>query len=456
MSKNAVIYVRQSKEKDESTSIEDQERLCRVMCEREGWNVVDVVVDRDTSGSEIPWRKRKNFPRVFDIDADVLVLYRWSRLSREEFDQTEILKKWGALDRTMQAAAEPVDTTTASGVLHRSMILLFAAHEAREKSERWREALGRRIENGLPKNGLPRFGYAKDGKAFVPDPVTGPVLRDLYLRYTAGAGAQQLRNDLNEAAVTTTRGNAWTVSSVMHALDSGFGAGLLIENGGTFAQGAHAPVISAQEWTDYLRVRTGRKQAPPRRRTARWFLAGLAICGDCGGRMHGKAKQALCGNYHNSGSCTGVWIKRTTLEQRVAIWLGGHIEDLPERTVEISAAQTLVDDLARDLEGVQGALTRLATGWATGVLDDDGYRGAQADLLDQRRQIENDLRDARDEAARVAPVSDDVYARLESPEDLTPNEWNTLLGRVLRRVEVYKDRLVMVPVIGEASIIPRR
>ena len=43
------------------------------------------------------------------------------------------------------------------------------------------------------------------------------------------------------------------------------------------------------------------------------------------------------------------------------------------------------------------------------------------------------------------------YARLESPDDQSPGEWNTLLGRVLRRVEVHKDRLVLVPVVGDSA-----
>lgn len=257
----AVIYVRQSREREESTSIEDQERLCRDLCEREGWDVAEVLIDRDTSGSEIPWRRRKAFPRAFDIDADVMVVYRWSRLSRDDFDQVEILKRWGALGRTVQAQAEPVDATTATGVLHRSMILMFAAHEAREKSERWKEALNRRQDQGLPKNGLPRFGYRKEGKTYVPDPNVAPLLAEAYRRYVGGAGFGVLAVEFNERGILTTRGTTWSTGSLVRSMDSGFAAGLLVQDTRTTGKDRKEYLPGAHERSSPLR--SGRRTSMP-------------------------------------------------------------------------------------------------------------------------------------------------------------------------------------------------
>lgn len=457
MPTTAVIYCRQSKEVEESTSVEDQERLCRDLCEREGWSVAEVVVDRDTPGSErLPWRRRKNFPRVFDIDCDVLVVYRWARLSREESDQFEIVKAWGALGRELACYAEPVDASTASGQLSRGLLFLIAAHQARQISEQWKETHARRVANGLPKNGQNRFGYVKDGKHFKVDPVTGPVLRDMYLRYTAGAGVQTIRDSLNERGVRTTRNYPWSSSTVSTVLDSAFGAGLLKHADGTYTEGAHEAVITEAEWQAFLVQRSRRKLAAPRLRLARWHLAGIAVCGECGASMQGKRRYAECGTYHNygKGTCAGVWVNRTWMEDRVAFWIGGHLENLPERAVESSDAETLVRDLESSLNDAQAALGRLAEGYATGLLDADAYRAAQATLTDQRAQVQRRLQDAREEAARVAPVDNDIFARLEVGDHDT-GEWNALLKRVLRRVEAYKDRIVIVPVVGEAQTIPR-
>lgn len=464
----AVIYVRQSKEREESTSIEDQERLCRMLCDREGWEVVEVVIDRDTSGSEIPWRKRKHFPRVFDLDVDMMVVYRWSRLSRDDFDQREILKRWGALGRKVEAQAEPVDASTASGVLHRGILLEFAAHEAREKSERWKEALARRAERGLPKNGVPRFGYVRnEDKTFSPDPVTGPVLRELYLRYTAGAGFQGLCKWLNDEGVTTTRGREWGVHSLIRALDSGFGAGLLI-NGRTphetYSPGVHEPVITGEEWEAYRRARKARAGLPPKRKNPRWYLSGLVRCGLCGAPMlvnsYTDAKsQAICSAYKNKRTCSGVWVNRVDVEHRVGMWLGGEIENLaaqmPSRDEERARAQSTVERLEADLAANEAAQGRLAGLLARELMTEAAYRVALGDLQGEGTTISKALDAARDEVARLGPVAADALAVLENVEEITPGEWGQAIGRVVREVRVTREAYEFRPVVGEPVRVAR-
>ena len=275
-----------------------------------------------------------------------------------------------------------------------------------------------------------------------------------------------LCKEMNDRGITTTRGGELSIATLSRALDSGFGAGLLVQSSRTtgrddeFLPGSHQPVITPDEWTAYRDARASRKLVAPRRRTAGWFLAGLAICGRCGDRLivttraEGKS-QALCSGYHNGKGCDGVWIKRQTLEQRVAIWLGAHIEDLPERSEADAEAGSVVRDLEVALTEVSASLTRLATGFAEGILDADGYRGAQAGLLERRRVVENELRAARAEATRTAPLDRDVYSRLDLGDEPSAGEWNHLLGKALRRVEVHPDRLVLVPVVGEATEVAR-
>ncbi|QIK74105.1 recombinase family protein [Nocardioides piscis] len=457
----AILYLRQSKAKDDSISIDLQRAACLAHCQRQGYEVIEEVVEEGVSGFR-DWRKRPEFHRVVESRADVVVVYRWSRLSRKRLDQAQLIDMLG----TVESATEPIDPTTAGGRFAREQFLSFAAFESDLKSEQWKEALNHRAERGLPKNGQPRYGYAKreDGH-YSPDPITGPILHEMYIRYIGGAGLQVLCGWLNDAGHTTQRGNAWTVQTLRRLLESGFGAGLLVQDTRTtgretsWIEGAHDGVISRDEWQAYLDVRGKRKTVAPKRRIARWHLAGLAICGLCGNRMivttlkEGKS-QALCSGYHNSRSCTGVWIKRQVLEHRVALWLGAHIEDFPERDVTGGDEANVVSDLEERLAGVQARLVRLAEGYADGTLDTEGYRGAQANALDERTKIETALRDAREEVRLSAPINIDEFSRLEVG-DVSPGEWNTLLGRVLRRVEVFGDRLVLVPVVGDQVEIPR-
>lgn len=68
------------------------------------------------------------------------------------------------------------------------MMIEIAAYESERAGDQWREAHERRVRNGRPHRGKNRFGYAYDPeeKLYVPDPVTAPIVRDLYLRYVNG------------------------------------------------------------------------------------------------------------------------------------------------------------------------------------------------------------------------------------------------------------------------------
>jgi DNA invertase Pin-like site-specific DNA recombinase len=437
--------------------LEIQETTGRAYATQRGYTVRRVVVDEGVSGYR-DWAKRPNFPSLLDDPADVIVVYRWSRLSRKRLDQVNLIDLLEKAGTRVESAVEPVDPSTAGGRLGRDQMLLIAAFESDVKSEQWKEALSRRVANGLPKNGGPRYGFAKgeDG-SYSPDPVTGPILRELYLRYTAGAGFQTLCKDLNDRGITTNKGKAWGVQSLSRALDSGFAAGLLINGKGdavTYTKGAQEALITEDEWTAYRTARESRAKQTPRRRTAGWHMAGLATCGRCGGRVIKNGANVLCSAYHSTRSCDGVWVRKAWLETRVAFWLAGHLEDLPETTTGSADAENVVRQLEGDLAGVLEALGRLGVLFATGEMDADAYKGAQATLTEKREAITRALVDARAERDRLAPVTRDEFARLDVG-DISPGEWNALLGRVLRRAEVHADRLVIVPVVGETVEIAR-
>lgn len=463
-STNALIYLRQSKAKHDSISLEIQEAEARAYCARQGYTVRCVVPEEGVSGFS-DWRKRPRFGReVVEAEGvDVVVVYRWSRLSRRRLDQHQLIDLLEKSGKRVESAVEPVDTSTAGGRFSRDQMMSMAAFESDVKSEQWREALRRRAENGLPKNGMPRYGYVKAGKGFEPDPVTGPILAELYRRYTAGAGFQALVKDLNARGLKTTRGGSWTAQTLLRTLDSGFGAGLLIQDKRSgapgYLPGAHQAVITAEEWAGYQRARGKRKVAAPARRTVRWHLAGIAVCGLCGkglavNKYDAPNSTVLCTGYVSGRTCEGVWLNRHYFEGRVGVWLGGMLEELaslgPAREAELVAAQAVLESAERALEDAQSALGRLAGALARGVLDEDAYAAAQVELVAERDAAARQVTRAREDVERLAPVGADALDRLGAQRDVTPGEWGRQLAGVFRRIEVHPDRLVMVPVVGEA------
>lgn len=463
--RRAVLYARKSRYTGDgdSKSVLDQLTDCRRYAEGQGWTVVAELKDDNKSGHTLPWQKRPEFAQAVDIfqrrEADVFVTLWTSRLSRDDEDRAALPRMLAALDVEWYAVEDGglIETETYAGYMMDGFRRLMDVGESKRKSEIWRATGRRRIEAGLPKNGLPRFGYIQklvpDGKGgekfsgpYSVDAETGPLLRDAYLRYTAGADLTALAKSLGMSG-----GGA-----LGRVLDSGFGAGLIIDKQhDTYTDGAHEPVITPDEWTAYLDVRKGRRAAPPKRRSASWYLQGIVCCSLCGYRMHARPTSLICGTYKNKGKdgCEGTFIKRDTVERVVTAWIAGNIGAFPLRDAEDTAGQTLAADLEDRLTKVHARLTRLATLYADDEIDAEGYRGAQAEALALREDLEGQLRAAR--MSVVTPLTKDEWSRIELGEDVSTGEWNALLARVLRRVEVHPDRIVVVPMVGDAQTVQR-
>jgi len=72
---------------------------------------------------------------------DVLVVWRFDRLSRSLLSFAKILSRVEAARATLISLTEKMDTSTSSGRLQRNVIMSFAEHERDANSERTKEAL---------------------------------------------------------------------------------------------------------------------------------------------------------------------------------------------------------------------------------------------------------------------------------------------------------------------------
>src|SRR5262245_34480240 len=84
---DALIYTRVSKDPKRGRSTAQQEAECRAVCEREGWNVLDVLCDNGRSASRYATRARPAWQevkrRIATDGVDVLVTWEASRSGRD-------------------------------------------------------------------------------------------------------------------------------------------------------------------------------------------------------------------------------------------------------------------------------------------------------------------------------------------------------------------------------------
>lgn len=456
MTTRAALYLRQSTHREESISLELQEAACRRHCEERGYTVVMVESDPGISGRTF---NRPAVKRVMEAvearQVDVVVLWKWSRMSRSRRDWAIAADRVDVAGGRIESATEDIDVSTSHGRLARGMMVEFAAFESERIGDQWKETHARRISNGLPTNGRPRFGYEYTNGHYTPHPETGPVLAELYRRYIAGESMYALVKVLNDRGITTTpgygrSGGAWSQRSLRRTMDAGFGAGLL-HHKGEHLPGAHEPVIDPGEWETYKAIRDRRRVERGSERST-YLMSGLVWC-QCGEKM-------VAGGTNNRGvpkwRCRGSFEKRShpggqvsmrVVEDAVREWLTRFEVDAA-RAAELAAKtdhqrRASESDAARMRDAItrtEQALTRLTVSLADGLLTIESYRAAATELEERKAGLLSSLSEVESERHIQPPSIDTIRALLRDWDILQVSSRRAMLKQTIRRVTVTAGR----------------
>lgn len=450
----AVGYIRVSLAREEMISPELQRAAIERHCKTNKYRLVDVIEDLDATG--------RNFARagvqhaiqqVENRQADVIVVWKYSRFGRTRRDWYVHLDKVELAGGRLESATEDTDTRTSVGRLTRGMLVELAAFESDRIGEVWREVHQRRLGLGLPATGGDRFGYQRLDGAYQPHPDTGPVLAQMYQWYVTGISPRTIAERLNDDGHRTSRGGAFTRDRVQRILDSGFGAGLLPVGVGYRARhvpGAHPPVIDQATWDAYRARRVG-THVPQRAHTT-YPLSGLLTCGDCGavmwstrlGRENGYGYACSRWMEHRDVLC--VTISRRRAEVEVLDWLETAWPEIAAKVKELEAsAPKGASKATKALQRAEERLHRLTLGFADGTVPKDAYERARADIETQVAAATQALNTPR------SPLPD-VEEMLPVWQTLTVEEQRAVLGALIDRVVVHREkprpRIEVIPHIG--------
>lgn len=476
----AVVYLRQSTYREESISLEVQENAARQHAERQGYDVVSVESDPGISGRS--WKARRGVQNALGAieagTADVIIVWRWSRLSRSRRDWAVAADMADVAGGRIESATEPNDRT-AAGRFARGVMTELAAFESERIGEQWQEAREHRVARGLPSTGGPRFGYQQQpDRTYQPDPETGPLLAELYRLYLTGWGSAQLTRMLNGLGIKHGRTEReWAYQDVLRVLDAGFGAGVLVKSAAgsppvwerEYRPGAHEAVVDRATWDAYIAARRARTKQ--RVRSGAPMLSGILRCGDCDGPMHhnswrgrdrdrGPRRMYVCSRASTTTGRRQVTVDAHRVEAAVEKWVLALADDLSTRA---AAAEQTEDRGQRiemtgrraqqQLEKIDARLTTLALKLADGTMSDATYRLAaealEAERIDATRRLQTAARNPAREAAPAALPRD--LAR-QWP-GMTPELQNAILRPLLDHVKIRPaahrgeraDRWTIVP-----------
>lgn len=454
----ALAYIRVSMEGgrgDDMVSPQIQLDAITRHCEQQGHTIIETLEDIDLSGKF--WKGRQiehAVQRIEAREADVLVVWKLSRLSRDRKDWALAVDRVEGAGGRLESATEPLDTTTSSGRFARGVLVELAAFESERIGESWREAHAQRVKRGLPHHGRPQFGYTytREG-GYEVDPVTGPVLRSLYMDYLAGSSLGDL------AVRSGTYGGPKAIDGLRYTLDNGFGAGKIRYREELLA-GAHEGVITDEEFEAFRRARR-KRSGSQRSEAAEFALSGLAVCW-CGQRMWGNTRQMngrdasryLCavrgadGTYGHTNS-----VSVRVAEAAVEEWLSGLAEEFgregakarPPAKRQAGARRALEASLSKAV----GRLDALTMKYLDGDIAKDVHDRLEASLRAEVKSLEERIEDEleKEAAPSMKALAPDLLAHWGVMPAKNRRE---VLKRLVKRIEVGKvgsePRVRIVPV----------
>lgn len=438
-------YVRVSKvgdRGDELMSPDIQTAAARQWCDQHGHELTKVVEDIDQSGRS--WKPRQIGALVDEVaagDLDGIVVWKWSRFARDRLDWAVHVDRVESAGGQLASATEDVDLSTSAGRFTRGMLAELAAFESERIGESWREVHRRRWDEGLQPTGRPPFGWRKlrGHRDAEPDPVTAPIVAELYRRYIGGASVQVLADWLRDTGVSTSTGAPWHPQTVTTLLDNPRHAGLIRLNGAT-RRAAQPGIIDAATWEMFGAARRDRRRIGRPANTP-YLLTGLLVCTACEHRMGGgggrqyRCLHAARTRVHPFSSIT---VRR--VDPVVLAWLSDRADGINRAAQNVPAPLVLaadMDALAGRIAELDRKLGALTVRLLDGTVPESAYAVARDNLMAQRGDLES-ARQAEQDRRALAPAapSREAFDLREHWDELPLSDKRAGLRALIREVRV--------------------
>jgi site-specific DNA recombinase len=282
------------------TTVVDQAEQCRayVLATDPAGEVVDVIQDEFESGgsSNRPgWKRIISEVKNDCAQWDVLVVRHLDRFSRSMADAVNALELFHDKGKHLIAFAQGLNSSTPSGRGVMNILLSIAQMEREFAKERTLLKMISIAQKGLWPVGSPPYGYkrgAKHDNLLYIDDTKAEIVREVYVRYAAGAGSLELARSLDLVK-----------NSVLYMLKNKTYLGLICYAGKEY-KGQHEPLISVDLF-DRVQKQLPLKTNAPRLKAQKYpyLLTGMVFC-ECGRAMTSSSAYGRKQKRYNYYKCT--------------------------------------------------------------------------------------------------------------------------------------------------------
>ena len=456
----AVIYARYSSDSQREESIEGQLRECKEYAERNGITVLSTYIDRALSAKT---DNRPDFQRMIKDSAkglfDIVLVWKLDRFARNRYDSAHykaILKKNGVkVVSAKEAIAE--DST---GILLESLLEGYAEFYSVELSEKIHRGQKENALKGLNNGGGIPLGYVLGSdKRLAVDPMTAPVVLEIFTRYAEGETVRAIVESLNERGLQTKHNKPYSLGSFNAILKNRKYIGEYRYQDVVIPGGV--PAIVPQELFDRVQARIARnKRAPAMSKADEAFLLTTKLfCGKCGRLMVGESGTSHTGKkhyYYKCGSakrktgCTKKAVKKDWIENLVVertmqmIFDDTTLNAIASMVLDVQARENtslpvLKAQLAQTEQGIQNMLNAIQAGVLT-----NSTKSRLEKLEAQQKELE--IRIAEEKIARPRLSENQVRFWLTRFRKLDPNvksHRETLINTFVNAVYLYDEKVLI-------------
>lgn len=434
MSSQAVIYTRISLDKSgEGLGVERQEKECRDLCERMGWDVQEVFSDNSISAMKS--KVRPAFEQLLSSDPERIVMWSVDRLVRKVEDLSRLIE----LDVPVHSvAAGPMDLSTASGRLNAALLTSVATFESEIKAERQRSMHRQRATQGRPFWNRRPFGLElPDERGVVVErEEEAEALRKVYSDFLAGVPLAALARGLNDKGLFTAQGNPWGSRTLGQALRNARNAGILVYRGREIGPGNWPAIVSEDVYRAAVAILDSRLRGTSKAGPRRNLLTGWAHCALCKKTLRAGQRSNKDGSLYRYYYCADsghLAIDREYLEALVLRKAVGSLTAAEARGWTDSQGATVdVAALRAEESAVSERIASLGEAYAAGLIDLAALtRGTE---VGRRRldELRSQIASGADPAAELV----DVEAIYEAAELMETDRLRALLQRVVAKIEV--------------------
>ncbi len=202
----AVIYARYSSDSQREESIEGQIRECTEYAEKNGITVLRSYIDRALSARTAD---RPEFQSMIKDSEhklfDVVLIWKLDRFSRDRYDSAHykrILKKNGV---KVISVKENISDGP-EGIILESMLEGYAEYYSAELSEKIHRGQKENALKGKNNGGGIPLGYVLGPEQkLVLDPITAPLVQEIFQRYADGEIVRTIVEDFNKRGLKKKR-----------------------------------------------------------------------------------------------------------------------------------------------------------------------------------------------------------------------------------------------------------